>query len=92
MPCGEPPCGRCWRGPSAASSHAPGGGDADAGLRAGYRVQDLDWFDPARDRAVPVKLFWDQLAEASREGEEKYVSRWLNDSDNRAWRTKSGRV
>ena len=42
--------------------------------------------------SVPVKLFWDQLAEASREGDEKYVSRWLNDSDNRAWRTKSGRV
>ena len=46
----------------AASSHAPGGGDADAGLRAGYRVQDLDWFDPARDRAVPVKLFWPDAA------------------------------
>lgn len=46
----------------AASSHAPAGGDADAGLRAGYRVQDLDWFDPARDRAVPVKLFWPDAA------------------------------
>lgn len=37
------------------------GGDAD-GPRAGYRVQDLDWFDPARDRAVPVKLFWPDAA------------------------------
>ena len=46
----------------AASSHAPGGGDVDPGLRAGYRVQDLDWFDPARDRAVPVKLFWPDAA------------------------------
>ncbi len=31
-------------------------------MHAGYRVQDLDWVDPARGRAVPVKLFWPDAA------------------------------
>ena len=42
--------------------------------------------------SIPLNVFWDQLAEASKQGDDKYVSRWLNDSDNRAWRTKNGRV
>lgn len=42
--------------------------------------------------SIPVNMFWDQLAEASRQGDDKYLSKWLNDSDNRAWRTKEGRV
>lgn len=42
--------------------------------------------------SIPLNVFWDQIAQASREGDDKYVSRWLNDSDNRAWRTKEGRV
>lgn len=42
--------------------------------------------------SVPLNVYWDKLAEASREGDDRYVSRWLNDSDNRAWRVKEGRV
>lgn len=42
--------------------------------------------------SVPVSLFYDQLAEASRQKDDKFISRWLNNSDNRAWRTKEGRV
>lgn len=42
--------------------------------------------------SVPLNVFYDQLAEAHNQGDDKYVSRWLNDSDNRAWRTKDGRV
>ena len=48
-----------------------------------------DWHKIA---SVPLNVFHDQLAEASRQGDEKYLSKWLNDSDNRAWRTKEGRV
>lgn len=48
-----------------------------------------DWHKVA---SVPLNVFHDQLAEASRQGDEKYVSKWLNDSDHRAWRTKEGRV
>lgn len=39
-------------------SHVHTRGDAVVEAQAGYRVQDLDWMDPARGRAVPVKLFW----------------------------------
>lgn len=46
----------------AASSHAPATRDRDTAVHAGYRVQDLDWFDPVRGRAVPVKLFWPDAA------------------------------
>ena len=39
-------------------SHVRLRGDAVAEAPADYRVQDLDWVDRARGRAVPVKLFW----------------------------------
>ncbi|HSF91395.1 MAG TPA: hypothetical protein VLA51_04235 [Paracoccaceae bacterium] len=42
--------------------------------------------------SIPLNVYYDQLAEASRQNDEKYVSKWLNDSDNRAWRTKNGNV
>jgi len=42
--------------------------------------------------SIPLNVYYDQLAEASKQGDEKHLSRWLNDSDNRAWRTKEGRV
>lgn len=45
-----------------ASSHLPAGREAGIEMRAGYRVQDLDWVDPARGRVVPVKLFWPEAA------------------------------
>lgn len=42
--------------------------------------------------SIPLNVYHDQLAQAAKEGDEKYMSRWLNDSDNRAWRTKEGSV
>jgi hypothetical protein len=32
------------------------------------------------------------IAQALKAGDDKSVSKWLNDSDNKAWRTKEGRV
>lgn len=32
------------------------------------------------------------IAQALRQGDDKAVSRWMNDSDNRAWRTKAGKI
>ena len=32
------------------------------------------------------------IAEALKEGDERAMSKWLNSSDNRAWRTKEGRI
>lgn len=42
--------------------------------------------------SVPLNIFYSELVEASRQGDDKHISRWLNDSDNRAWRTKEGNV
>jgi len=43
--------------------------------------------------SIPVGILYGSgLARAHSEGDEAYVSRWLNDSDNAAWRTKGGRV
>ncbi|PWL17398.1 hypothetical protein DKP76_11510 [Falsochrobactrum shanghaiense] len=48
-----------------------------------------DWH---RIASVPLNIYHEQLAEAERQGDKKFISSWLNDSDNRAWRTKEGRV
>lgn len=48
-----------------------------------------DWHHVA---SIPQNVFHDQLAEASLQNDERYISKWLNDSDNRAWRTKGGTV
>ena len=48
-----------------------------------------DWHKVA---SIPLNVFHDRLAEASRQGDDAYISRFLNDSDNRAWRTKEGLV
>ncbi len=42
--------------------------------------------------SIPLNVYYDQIGQAAREGDDKYLSKWLNDSDNRAWRTKSGTV
>lgn len=42
--------------------------------------------------SVPLNIFHDKIAPALDQQDEKYVSRWLNDADNAAWRTKEGRV
>ena len=42
--------------------------------------------------SVPLNLFYDKLNPAIQQDDNKFLSRWLNDSDNRAWRTKEGRI
>ena len=48
-----------------------------------------DWHHVA---SVPKNIFWDQLMPASQQGDDRHISRWLNDSDNAKFRTKEGRV
>lgn len=81
-------------------------GDGTTTYRTDYRVDPTidvntaqrnmarkDWAgDYHHVASIPLNVYWDQLAEASRQGDDKYISRWLNDRDNRAWRTKEGRV
>lgn len=42
--------------------------------------------------SIPLNVYYDQLAEAAKQGDEKFMNKWLNDSDNLAWRTKEGRL
>ena len=55
-----------------------------------------DWKgDYHRIASVPMQLLYDEnvgLNKAVQNGDDKFISRWLNDSDNRAFRTKEGRV
>lgn len=48
-----------------------------------------DW---NRVASVPLNVYYDQLHAAEQQGDEKFVTRWLNDSSNRAWRTTEGSV
>lgn len=51
--------------------------------------------DYHRIASVPMQLLYDEnlgLNKAIQQGDDKYVSRFLNDSDNRAWRVKEGNV
>ena len=42
--------------------------------------------------SVPMNVFFDQIADPLRQDDKAHLSRWLNDSDNRDWRMKQGRV
>lgn len=42
--------------------------------------------------SVPLNVYFDQLAEPLKQRDMGYVKRWLNDSDNRDWRMRQGRV
>lgn len=51
-----------------------------------------DWH---RIASLPMQLLYDEklgLNKAIQQGDDRYLARWLNDSDNRAWRTKEGSV
>ena len=45
-----------------------------------------------RVASIPLNIFYDQLEEAHSQGDDKYLSKWLNDSDNRGFRTFEGAV
>ena len=48
-----------------------------------------DWH---RVASIPLNVYHDQLHAAVQQDDMAHVNRFLNDSDNRAWRTKEGRV
>lgn len=45
-----------------------------------------------RVASIPLNIFHEQLHEAQVQGDEEYISRWLNNSDNRAFRTFEGNL
>ena len=50
------------------------------------------WGGGRRVASIPLNIFYDKLSEANDQRDDKYMSRWLNDSDNAAFRTFSGGV
>lgn len=48
-----------------------------------------DWHKVA---SVPIGLYHDKLAEASRQSDDAFIRKFLNDSDVSKFRTKEGRV
>lgn len=49
-----------------------------------------DWH---RVASIPLNVAHDSgLVAAQTQGDDKFVKRFLNDSENRAWRTKEGRI
>ena len=48
-----------------------------------------DWHKVA---SIPLNVYYDQLRQASLQDDQKYVAKWLNDSDHSGWRTKEGNV
>lgn len=49
--------------------------------------------DYNRVASIPHHLAYSTgLAEASKQGDQKFISRWMNDSDNRKFRTSRGKV
>lgn len=48
-----------------------------------------DWHKVA---SIPLGVYYDKLHEASKQDDQAFINRFLNDSDNRAWRTKEGKL
>ncbi|MCA0318221.1 MAG: hypothetical protein LCH88_09145 [Proteobacteria bacterium] len=55
--------------------------------------QNTRWRDGyTKIASVPMNLLFneDGLSKALKAGDDAYLNRWLNDADNRAWRTRGG--
>ena len=48
--------------------------------------------DYHRIASIPVGVYYDKLLEAGRQDDNKYLSKWLNDSDHSKFRVKEGSV
>lgn len=50
------------------------------------------WGDGRRVASIPLDVYYKHLAKASRDGDQPYIRKFLNDSDNAKFRTFSGRL
>jgi hypothetical protein len=64
--------------------------EANAEARAAH--QGAKWGGGRRIASIPLNVYFEQLAEAQAQKDDKYLSKWLNDGDNAAFRTFEGRV
>lgn len=64
----------------------------DTNQRALNASTGARWGDGKVAAKVPKNIYWDKLHEPMEQDDDKYVSRFLNDSDNGKFRTFGGRV
>jgi hypothetical protein len=50
------------------------------------------WGDWTKIASVPLDLYFQQLNQRIKDGNDASLKRWLEDSDNRVFRTKEGRI
>lgn len=50
------------------------------------------WGDGRRVASIPLAKFWRDLMPAQEQGDQKYIKKWLNDSEHRGFRTFAGKV
>lgn len=69
---------------------------ADAIMNANKQAQantaGKKWGDGRVVASIPLDLYYRELAPAIEQDDHKHVKRWINDSDNRAWRQKEGNI
>jgi hypothetical protein len=51
-----------------------------------------NWGGGKRVASIPLNTYYAELAEAENNGDQKFISKWLNDGDNAAFRTFEGKV
>lgn len=50
------------------------------------------WGDGKIAARIPLAVWFDKLNEASQNGDDTYIKKWLNSSENAHWRTWKGNV
>lgn len=50
------------------------------------------WGGGQRIASIPLNVYYDQVAPAVQQDDQRFLSKWLNDGDNAAFRVKEGRV
>lgn len=67
----------------------------DANSEQAANMVGQGWGDGKVVARLPMTMLFDEsngLMQAFREGDDKFINRWLNDGENRAFRVKEGRV
>lgn len=65
----------------------------EANAEATKAADGTRWGEWARVASIPLNLVHSSgLHQAQTQGDDKFLARWLNDSDNRAFRTRSGNI
>ena len=59
--------------------------------KSAYNDAPARWGEFTRVASIPISLYWD-LKKKGIADDDNAMKRWLNNSDNRFFRTKSGRV